>query len=41
MGTQNAVMKLGRNKYSVSVTAGGDKDAAEIKLEKKQASSLF
>jgi len=41
MGTQNAVMKLGRSKYSVSVTAGGDKDAAEIKLEKKQASSLF
>ena len=41
MGTQNAVMKLGRSKYSISVTAGGDKDAAEIKLEKKQASSLF
>ena len=41
MSTQNAVMKLGRNKYSISVTAGGDKDAAEIKLEKKQASSLF
>ena len=41
MGSQNAVMKLGRNKYSISVTVGGDKDAAEIKLEKKLASSLF
>ena len=41
MGTQNAVIKLGRNKYGISVTAGGDKDAAEIKLEKKLASSLF
>ena len=40
MGTQNAVMKLGRSKYSISVTAG-DKDAAEITLGKKQASSLF
>ena len=40
LGTQNAVMKLGRSKYSISVTAG-DKDAAEITLGKKQASSLF
>ena len=40
LGTQNAVMKLGRSKYSIAVTAG-DKDAAEITLGKKLSSSLF
>ena len=39
-GTKDAVMKIGRNKYSISVTAG-DKDAAEIRIGKKLSSSLF
>lgn len=39
-GTQNAIMKIGRTKYSISVVAG-DKDAAEIKLGQKVSSSLF
>ena len=39
-GTKNAVMKLGRTKYSISVVAG-DKDAAEIRLGQKVSSSLF
>lgn len=40
LASENAVMKLGRNKYSITVTAG-DKDAAEIKIGKKESSSLF
>ena len=39
-GTKDAVMKLGRNKYSIAVVAG-DKDAAEIRMGKKLSSSLF
>lgn len=39
-GTKDAAMKLGRNKYKISVTAG-DKEAAEIKIGEKLASSLF
>lgn len=39
-GTKDAVMKLGRNKYSIAVIAG-DKDAAEIRMGKKLSSSLF
>ena len=39
-GTKDAVMKLGRNKYSIAVVAG-DKDAAEIRIGKKLSSSLF
>ena len=39
-GTKDAVMKLGRNKYSIAVAAG-DKDAAEIRIGKKLSSSLF
>ena len=39
-GTKDAVMKIGRNKYSIAVTAG-DKDAAEIRIGKKLSSSLF
>ena len=39
-GTKDAVMKLGRNKYSIEVAAG-DKDAAEIRIGKKLSSSLF
>jgi L-arabinose isomerase len=39
-GTKDAAMKLGRNKYKISVTEG-DKEAAEIKIGEKLASSLF
>lgn len=39
-GTKDAAMKLGRNKYKISVTAG-DKEAAEIKIGEKLSSSLF
>ena len=40
LGAQNATMKLGRNKYSISLTAGS-KDEAEIVLGKKISTSLF
>lgn len=40
LGAKNAEMKLGRSKYSISVTTG-DKDSAEIKIGKKLSSSLF
>ena len=39
-GTKDAVMKIGRNKYSISVVAG-DKDVAEVRIGKKLSSSLF
>ena len=39
-GTKDAVMKLGRSKYSIAVVAG-DKDAAEVRIGKKLSSSLF
>ena len=39
-GTKDAVMKLGRNKYSIAVVAG-EKDAAEVRIGKKLSSSLF
>ena len=39
-GTKDAVLKLGRNKYSIAVVAG-DKDAAEVRIGKKLSSSLF
>jgi len=39
-GTRNGEMKLGRNKYSVSLTAG-EKEIAELKVGKKLSSSLF
>ena len=40
LGAQNATMKLGRNKYSISVVSG-DKDGAEVRIGKKTSSSLF
>ena len=40
LGAQNATMKLGRSKYSISLTAG-NKDEAEIVLGKKISTSLF
>ena len=40
LGAKNATMKLGRNKYSISLTAGS-KDEAEIVLGKKISTSLF
>ena len=40
-GTNGAEMKLGRNKYSVSVVADENKDAAEVRIVKKLSSSLF
>ena len=39
-GTKDAVMKIGRNKYSIAVVAG-DKDVAEVRIGKKLSSSLF
>ena len=39
-GTKDAVMKMGRSKYSIAVVAG-DKDAAEIRILKKLSSSWF
>ena len=39
-GAKDAVMKLGRNKYEITVVAG-EKDAAEIRIGKKLSSSLF
>ena len=40
LGSRDAEIKLGRNKYSVSVTAG-NKESAEVKVGKKISSSLF
>lgn len=40
LGTQNATMKLGRNKYSITVIAG-EKDGAEVRIGQKTSSSLF
>ena len=40
LGAKNATMKLGRNKYSITIVAG-DKDGAEIRIGQKASSSLF
>ena len=40
LGAKDATMKLGRTKYSIGLSTG-DKDGAEIILEKKLSSSIF